>query len=294
MPKIKFRCISEGDGGTFPIFPPLPKEPKAGEPKQAQLPNLIGTYSLMTCVGVYFQVDKSRCFFAHIYSMTTELYPQMVVSKSRGEQIMSQVKHRLHAFYRHDNWDIRTSEFGNHLTLQCPTVQDTMISGKMYQTVGGYTVRAIREFFLGCSRFLEKETGSRSAFLRQIANDTAVNDKCHILIINPESPVSPIRRGAVHDAQGGSRNIDDKVAKKDLTNYEPVEVGFRKSICHFGVTEDDPNYLPQDQILSEDSSHRIETKGILWWAWNAYKNFGGKPTGEGRKLLDIFDQTHLS
>lgn len=77
---MAFRNIKEGEGATLPITADPP---------------LIGTYYLMTCVAVYFRVDKDRCFFAHIDARSAEFEEHAMVTKRAGEEIAEQVRLRL-------------------------------------------------------------------------------------------------------------------------------------------------------------------------------------------------------
>ena len=77
-----FRNIKEGEGGTLPI---------TGD----NIKPRVGTFYLMTCVGVYFRVDKDRCFFAHIDARSAEFEKYAMVTKKAGEEIARLVKCRL-------------------------------------------------------------------------------------------------------------------------------------------------------------------------------------------------------
>ena len=77
-----FRHIKEGEGGTLPI---------TGDTIKPR----VGTFYLMTCVGVYFRIDKDRCFFAHVDAGSAEFERYAMVTKRAGEEIARQVKCRL-------------------------------------------------------------------------------------------------------------------------------------------------------------------------------------------------------
>ena len=77
-----FRCIKEGEGGTLPI---------TGD----NIKPRVGTFFLMTCVGVYFRIDKERCFFAHIDARSAEFEDHAMVTKRAGWDLAMQVKCRL-------------------------------------------------------------------------------------------------------------------------------------------------------------------------------------------------------
>ncbi len=87
---IKYRHIPESEGATLDIA-------------DATAPR-VGTYFLMTCVGVYFRIDEERCFFAHMDARTPETWPCNVVTKEAGEVIVGQVKRRLRGFLLVDHW----------------------------------------------------------------------------------------------------------------------------------------------------------------------------------------------
>ena len=89
---MAFRNIEEGEGGTLPI---------------AHHPPLVGTYYLMTCVGVYFRADKDRCFFAHIDARSAEFESHAMVTKRAGEEIAEQVRLRLRYVTGHILWIVQ-------------------------------------------------------------------------------------------------------------------------------------------------------------------------------------------
>lgn len=79
---MKFRSIIESEGGTLPIA-------------EGNKPSRIGTFYLMTCVGVYFRVDETRCFFAHIDARSAEMEAHAMVTPGAGEEIAAQVRLRF-------------------------------------------------------------------------------------------------------------------------------------------------------------------------------------------------------
>jgi hypothetical protein len=63
---------------------------------------LVGTHSCVTCVGVYFRIDGSRCFVAHMSAISLETHPANVVTDNAGQEIKAQVVSRLNDFSLRD------------------------------------------------------------------------------------------------------------------------------------------------------------------------------------------------
>lgn len=66
-PKPKFRFIDEGQGGILHFDLQSPQQdPIHNTPLTRLLIPWVGTYGCRTCVGVYFKIDETRAFVAHI------------------------------------------------------------------------------------------------------------------------------------------------------------------------------------------------------------------------------------
>lgn len=291
MPNMQFRCVEESEGGTLPLY-------------DLEIPRL-GTYFLMTCVGVYFKVDKDRCFFAHMSGATPEIRNYWSVTERAGEEIGSQVKDRLCNFLRVDNWDIRDSEFGKDLLLQCPCLQDRSCDGKSYYTPGKFVVKALQEFFVACAQFLEEEAAERraapqasqvehyrretwrlmlkSTFLRRIGTTTEVNSEHHIMIISPLTGVT-WRFGKVRPP----RTIEEA----DLEKHVPVSLELEEGICGFGVMEDDRTALPERYLTTDEE--RAKTLRVIQWDRQECESFGsGIENAVSSRLSTLLKETHL-
>jgi hypothetical protein len=262
-------------------------------------------------VGVYFKVDKDRCFFAHITSKTPEVEDSRVVTEQVGEDIGSQVKRRLCSFLRIDNWDIKDPEFGKDLLLQCPCLRDKAFDGGTYYTPGKFVVKAIREFFMACAQLLEEDVTQRRAtphsegsqtsqnaeyrretwrlvlkseFLNRTGTTTEVNDDHHIMIISPLTGAT-WRFGEV-------RNPPREIQKEDLGEHVPVELDLREGICGFGVLEDDRAALAPSLLTTE--SERAEALEMVEWDRREYQSFAeGVENATARRLSTLLENTHL-
>jgi hypothetical protein len=226
-----FRYVSESHGGTLPIHD--------------KTTPLIGTYGCVTCVGVYFKIDESRCFFAHINASSCETITNFnAVTEIGGKDVITKVSRRLYGFLLKDKWDIRNEEFGKHLTILCPTTKPSLWEGKKFGSPGRFVVQAIRDFFYACGRIVDHEvnegakihdlkgpTGSKgktvanidaettrlaqkATFLRQ-QSATKVDMEHHAFIVDPLSgEVS--RRGKVYEGS--------KVKEEDLGEFKASRV----------------------------------------------------------------------
>lgn len=152
----RFRYIEEGKGNTLPIEDDV---------------HLLGTWNLITCVGVYFKIDKARCFMAHINARTTT-WPYNVVTSKSGEWIKEYVTVILFDLAKKQNWDMRDADFGEDLHTQCPCLGDAEFENVKYTRAGNYVVKAVREFFVSRADALEKVVKQRPQAITQSARES--------------------------------------------------------------------------------------------------------------------------
>ena len=120
----------------------------------------VGTWNLITCVGLYFKVDDKRYFIAHINAENALTYSMNVITKDGGEWIAKKVKQKLFEFRDRDDWNTRDYHFGQDLYVQCSELDDIERDGKMYQRVGRYVVQGIYDFLASSSQALLEDAGS--------------------------------------------------------------------------------------------------------------------------------------
>ncbi len=287
---MPFRWVKEGEGATLPLF-------------HMEVPR-VGTYMLMTCVGVYFKIDQNRCFFAHLTPKSPDAKLSWVVTEQAGDDIGSQVKQRLCNFLRVDNWDIKDPEFGKDLLLQCPCLRDRVFNGKQYYTPGKFVVKAVREFFMACGLLLKEDLGQRQAvpqapqdnehrrqssksdFLIHTATTTVVDDDHHIMVVSPLTGAM-WRFGEVRNPP--SRSIHEE----DLGDFVPVALDLQAGLCGFGVSEDDRTSLPQSLLTTD--AERAETLEKVKWERRQYESFGtGIENAIATRLWPLIHSTRLT
>ena len=263
-----FRYVEEGYGETLPIYD--------------KTTPLIGTYGCITCAGVYFRVDESRCFFAHINASSCETIPDCnAVTEIGGKDIIAQVSRRLYGFVLKDKWDIRNEEFGKHLAILCPTMNSSLWEGQKFASPGKFVVRAIQDFFHTCGRIVDHEVnertnfhdpkeptgskgktvahidaetmrlGQKAKFLHQ-QSATPVNTEHHAMLVNPlTGEVST--RGKVH---GGS-----VVREEDLGEFKASRVRLSLPIWIFVVEEADRSAIPSS-FLSDPTRRQALVSAV--------------------------------
>lgn len=149
----RVRYVEEGDGATLSLMDANALR--------------IATDKVRTCVSVYFQVNHTQCFVAHIDARTPEVWPELAVSIAGGLEIGSQVKRRLYGFLRQDDSDIKHPQFGRRLMFQSPNNTARTYQGIDSPSTSWFVVRAIRAFFEACSKTLYEEVESLDDELRQ-------------------------------------------------------------------------------------------------------------------------------
>jgi len=125
-PQIPFRYVDEGQGGTLYFRDPTTanQPPRWSKAERESIP-YVGTYSVRTCVGVYFAIDDRRCFLAHINAYRRVGWvgiPGRHVTAKQGEWFTGKVVRMLrHEAAWHD-WrpDVARSRILESLIMVCP------------------------------------------------------------------------------------------------------------------------------------------------------------------------------
>jgi hypothetical protein len=143
---VTFQWIPEKFGGTLTFDPQSPPE--------------IGTYGCYTCVGVYFKIDDTRAFFAHINASSEATWPYNLVTQGGSAEITRMVYGRLCGHALRHRWNTSHKEFGRGLTIICPFGADLYYGSQYYRRCGRFVVAATRNFFHDCSRALLSEISS--------------------------------------------------------------------------------------------------------------------------------------
>lgn len=306
---VEFRFIDEGQGATLPIN-------KTHGIKRT------GTGSLMTCVGVYFQVDNERCFFAHIDARSPETFTDdgQAVTPAVHFEMTSAAKTRLLSFLKADRWDMKDDAFGKNLTVQCPMYDDMTYGGqgkyKEFQTPGKLVIRGTMEFFRACGQLVKEEVeqrqrvrpnGSqeridfdqdtaklsrRSDKLHEISQSPQVDVKHHILIVEPASG-EIMQVGSVKHDQYIWRNVATNLTA-DLGSYIAVPVeDLPPHRCQLGVLKDDQTAFPTWAHATKERVKSIVEKTM--WARKEYDNLGSDMDGDPTldRFAEILADTHV-
>ncbi|KAK4539921.1 hypothetical protein LTR36_009963 [Oleoguttula mirabilis] len=144
-----YRSVLEGQGGTLWYREPNVEDARTGFKDEDLLPYM-GTRGCITCVGVYFKIDKLRAFIAHIdaYIRDELTIRQDTVNEAEGTQLRLDVTATLALHSLKHNWNPRTVDPGS-IILVCPTPQARPY-GSLDPTgekkTGWWVVDGIREF----------------------------------------------------------------------------------------------------------------------------------------------------
>lgn len=146
--KIKYRAISEGEGGTFRFRRPDSTEGgnDSDDPEQIQY---IGTSGIKTCVGVYFKLSDTECFLAHINVCIRDLgqgKATRVCRDDEGQRIRALILEALQIEAEDNGWDTDNPQIEESLLVVCasPTLQGP--GGVVRRQTGSYVIDAIKDF----------------------------------------------------------------------------------------------------------------------------------------------------
>lgn len=224
-----FRNVPEGGGGTFDRYhPTMPR---------------IGTWKLITCAAVYFNVDKNRCFMAHLNGSSSITYPYNFVTNVGGREVQDRVVARLCGFLERDEWDVHDEDFGTFLEIVCPRYDNI----GPFETIGNYMVEGVVQFLLKCAEALENEYSRKQAsghpvnikwlekakFLRnEISNGSAVTGY-HAVTIEPAKR-EPVGLTAANELDPTGLDLHGRIA---------VDLDVPVSICEFISIKDQFHYF---------------------------------------------------
>ncbi|KAK4888579.1 hypothetical protein LTR27_012531 [Elasticomyces elasticus] len=157
--RTQFRFVGEDEGATLHFHP-------SGGPVYAALFGYkfaqqrlhhVGTFGLITCVGVYFAIDDHTCFIAHINACTIrdDGHTRTIRNDAEGATVKLMTLVLLHQHARAKGWSPRNLRtlvrIRRSLLLLCPEpeFEDRPWPGaklrEMKQT-GFYVAEAVRDF----------------------------------------------------------------------------------------------------------------------------------------------------
>lgn len=243
-----FRYVPENSGGTFPI---------ADEDVPA-----IGTWGCATCVGIYFRVDETRCFVAHILGMSGLTAKRHNVTVSAGKNVGQQTLNRLFDMSKWDQWDPKNEFFGSDMYVVCPYIVGK--AGDQPQ-IGQFVIEAISSLFNHWAKQLENDVSARKQhqhakkmkennFTRETERLT---EKAAFLRGRTKTPIKRNHHGFIFDPSTGKFLFVGDMSKWksiraiDLGEYEPWTEwndAPPSGICTVGVENDAFNDFPIDWI----------------------------------------------
>lgn len=251
MASPEFVRVQENEGGTFIINP--------GHSRYH------GTVKCLTCVGVFFRVDDTRVFLAHINGSSKTTYPDNLLTDKAGKNLAFIVKQALLAHAKRLTWDPTHPQFGKNVKLVCGFYDD--VEG--FKRAGKFVVDGIKDCFRFCSNHSLKTAESvlhipniyrvtsnasqgqyarevsdrfraKSAELLQAAENMAVTDRAHGLIVSPlQGTAFRIGNMANQWAQG-----QDAGVAQDLGYWRRHDVKLMKDEWAFTVYDDDHTQFP--------------------------------------------------
>ena len=109
--------VDEGRGGTFTFSG---ASSSSSTPKGNSMGSFkyIGTEGCVSCVGVYFQVDQTRCFCAHIDAALNQDF-QEAPNPDQFKEMKDQISGRLKEHANGQGWDPKTI-IKDTLIIVCP------------------------------------------------------------------------------------------------------------------------------------------------------------------------------
>ncbi|KAK5689696.1 hypothetical protein LTR97_012695 [Elasticomyces elasticus] len=187
--RTKFRFVGEDEGATLHFGGPLYAALFGYKFAQQRLHH-VGTFGLITCVGVYFAINDHTCFIAHINACTIrdDGHTRTIRNDAEGATVKLMTLVLLHQHARFNGWsprNLRTHvRIRRSLLLMCPEpeFEDRPWPGarlrEMKQT-GFYVAEAIREFLnvpaqplLDSGGFVVEHPGGVPVFVPEKGNGT--------------------------------------------------------------------------------------------------------------------------
>ena len=119
------RAVQEGFGGVFTYTPSTPAG--SGYLENWDVIRLIGTWGLITCVGLYFAIDDNRCFLTHINSLVDvgEEKTARICNSAEGAAVKQRVLQGLKTSARVDDWDLSAPKVRDSIKVFCPNMHLT-------------------------------------------------------------------------------------------------------------------------------------------------------------------------
>ena len=248
-----------------------------------------GTRRCLSCVGVYFKIDKSRCFMAHINAYSALTFPYNPIKSLGSRDIEDQVVKRLCGFVQKCKWDIHGEDFGKDIVLVCLNYEDVVVDpNRTYERIGKAVVRGIQKFFKHCYNTLRDERNARAdktdkvsinvqskvESLHALAEDVPnkVQSDCHGFVVTPSTGVYQ-----KFITPQDKKNVDpEELELRTISGmWEPAEFDKYVDICVFIATKDRPQDFPVEWL--SDSLYKLGQEYNLKRLQATWSDYNGRP-----------------
>ncbi|KAK5732450.1 hypothetical protein LTR17_010506 [Elasticomyces elasticus] len=186
---IKFLHLNEGDAATL-HFPPKIHPAHAclvPQPHAQERLHQVGSSDLITCVGVYFAIDKKTCFIAHINAdiKRPEGETRLILDEAEGTVVKDMAWNLMKKHAEAHGWSSTDPRTRMNILLtsvmSCPEpIDSSLISADMQpmRQTGYYVAQGVREFLnmpnralSSTSGFVVEHRGGRPVFLPDKGDD---------------------------------------------------------------------------------------------------------------------------
>ncbi|KAK4888581.1 hypothetical protein LTR27_012533 [Elasticomyces elasticus] len=186
---IEYRHLNEGDAATLHFLPKVHPAHACLLPQPYAQERLhhVGTSGLITCVGVYFAIDKKTCFITHINADTKrpEGETRLILDEAEGTVVKDMARDLMKKHAEAHGWSLTDPRTRMNilltLVMSCPEpIDSSSISADMQamKQTGYYVAQGVREFLKlpnralsSTSGFVVEHRGGRPVFLPNKGDD---------------------------------------------------------------------------------------------------------------------------
>ncbi|KAK5173314.1 uncharacterized protein LTR77_001995 [Saxophila tyrrhenica] len=192
----------------------------------------VGTLWLNTCIGVYFPLDKNRCFLAHINASSQSERPNNAVDEAEGREIREMVCKRLLQESETMHWNIFDSLYASTIVVCAPNKYRKWGDGRV-KLVGYYVVKGIRDFLKEHASFLLQES---YAALDRAREESGLDcETASVLLDDVQGalckPDGEARRGVLEQAR---ESAELSIAVKDKSTSLLAQAAFKEKVGAHG------------------------------------------------------------
>ncbi|KAK5715796.1 hypothetical protein LTR17_016627 [Elasticomyces elasticus] len=186
---VEYRHLNEGDAATLHFLPKIHPAHSCLVPQPYAQERLhhVGTSGLITCVGVYFAIDKKTCFITHINADTKrpEGETRLILDEAEGTVVKDMARNLMKKHAEAHGWSPTNPRTRMNilltLVMSCPKPIDSSVISADLQPMrqtGYYVAQGVREFLKmpdralsSTSGFVVEHRGGRPVFLPDKGND---------------------------------------------------------------------------------------------------------------------------